>query len=42
MVGYGEHKGKTFIRLVLINRENTKEDILNFFNVLEEFSGNLS
>lgn len=42
MVGYGEHKGKTFIRLVLINRENTKEDILNFFNVLEEFSENLS
>ncbi len=42
MVGYGEHKGKTFIRLVLINRENTKEDILNFFNILEEFSENLS
>ena len=38
MVGYGEHKGETFIRLVTINRENTTEDILNFFKILESFS----
>jgi sulfinoalanine decarboxylase/sulfinoalanine decarboxylase/aspartate 1-decarboxylase len=38
MVGYGEHKGETFIRLVTINRENTTEDILNFFKILESFT----
>lgn len=38
MVGYGEHKGETFIRLVTINRENTTEDILNFFKILEKFT----
>ena len=37
MVGYGKHKDDTFIRLVLINRENSKEDILNFFTLIEEF-----
>jgi sulfinoalanine decarboxylase/sulfinoalanine decarboxylase/aspartate 1-decarboxylase len=40
MVGYGEHKGETFIRLVTINRENTTEDILNFFKILESFTEN--
>jgi len=38
MVGYGEHKGETFVRLVTINRENTKKDILSFFKILEDFS----
>ena len=40
MVGYGKHKENEFVRLVSINRENTKEDILNFFKVLEEFTEN--
>ena len=40
MVGYGENKNQTFIRLVTINRENKKEDMLNFFRVLEEFADN--
>ena len=40
MVGYGENKNQTFIRLVTINRENKKEDILDFFRVLEEFADN--
>jgi len=38
MVGFGMHKTDKFIRLVSINRENTKEDILNFFKILEEFT----
>ena len=38
MVGYGEHKGETFVRLVTINRENTQKDILSFFKILEDFS----
>ena len=38
MVGYGNHKGKTFIRLVTINRENSEEDILNFFKIIEDFA----
>jgi len=37
MVGYGSHKNNEFVRLVSINRENTKNDILNFFKVLEKF-----
>ncbi len=37
MVGYGNFKGTTFIRLVTVNAQNTKEDILNFFTTLEAF-----
>jgi sulfinoalanine decarboxylase/sulfinoalanine decarboxylase/aspartate 1-decarboxylase len=37
MVGYGEFKGTTFIRLVTINSNNKDEDILNFFHVLEAY-----
>lgn len=40
MVGYGSHKNNEFVRLVSINRENTKNDILNFFKVLEKFVEN--
>ena len=40
MVGYGKHKENEFVRLVSINRENTNEDILNFFKVLEKFTEN--
>ncbi len=37
VVGFGSFKNETFIRLVTINANNEKIDILNFFNVLEEF-----
>mgnify|MGYP001054431234 CR=1 FL=1 len=37
MVGYGTFREDTFIRLVTINAQNEKEDILNFFKTLEQF-----
>ena len=37
VVGFGSFNEDTFIRLVTINATNTKQDILNFFKVLEEF-----
>ena len=37
VVGFGAFKEDEFIRLVTINATNTKEDILNFFQVLEGF-----
>lgn len=37
MVGYGTFREDTFIRLVTINAQNEKEDILNFFKILEQF-----
>jgi len=37
VVGFGTFNEDTFIRLVTINATNTKEDILNFFKVLEGF-----
>lgn len=37
VVGFGSFEGNTFIRLVTINENNSKEDILNFFKVLEEY-----
>jgi len=37
VVGFGFFNDDTFIRLVTINANNEKQDILNFFNVLEEF-----
>ena len=37
VVGFGSFNGDTFIRLVTVNANNTKQDILNFFKVLEEF-----
>ncbi|HIP32958.1 MAG TPA: aminotransferase class V-fold PLP-dependent enzyme [Crocinitomicaceae bacterium] len=40
VVGFGSFNDDTFIRLVTINATNSKEDILNFFNVLEEFVEN--
>lgn len=36
MVGYGHQNNQSFVRLVTINPNNEKEDILNFFKVLEE------
>jgi glutamate/tyrosine decarboxylase-like PLP-dependent enzyme len=37
MVGFGAFNNVQFIRLVTINSGNTKDDILNFFKVLEDF-----
>jgi len=37
MVGHGSFNGETFIRLVIVNAGNTKEDILEFFKILEKF-----
>ena len=37
VVGFGSFNEDTFIRLVTINATNTKQDILNFFKVLEDF-----
>ena len=37
VVGFGAFNEDTFVRFVTINANNEKEDILNFFNVLEEF-----
>ena len=38
VVGFGAFKEDTFVRFVTINATNTKEDILNFFAVLEDFA----
>tara|TARA_R110002124_G_scaffold233351_1_gene398548 strand:- start:9032 stop:10420 length:1389 start_codon:yes stop_codon:yes gene_type:complete len=40
VVGFGAFNEDSFIRFVTINATNTKEDILSFFNVLEEFVDN--
>ncbi|WP_435262296.1 pyridoxal phosphate-dependent decarboxylase family protein [Tenacibaculum sp. nBUS_03] len=37
VVGFGSFEDNTFIRLVTINANNNKEDILNFFELLEDF-----
>lgn len=37
VVGFGAFRGITFVRFVTINANNKKEDILNFFKVLEDF-----
>jgi sulfinoalanine decarboxylase len=37
VVGFGSFEEDTFVRLVTINANNEKEDILNFFKVLETF-----
>lgn len=37
LVGYGSFRDTTFVRLITINTNNTKEDILNFFTILEQF-----
>ena len=38
MVGYGIFNDIVFIRLVIVNGNNTEEDILNMFKVIEEFT----
>ena len=37
MVGFGSFHNNTFIRLVTINGENSEQNILNFFVILEGF-----
>jgi len=37
MVGFGTFRNQEFVRLVTINSGNSKEEILNFFSVLEDF-----
>lgn len=37
LVGYGFFQEDEFVRLVTINAQNNKEDIINFFEVLEKF-----
>jgi sulfinoalanine decarboxylase len=37
VVGFGSFEEDTFIRLVTINANNEKQDILHFFKVLEDF-----
>lgn len=37
VVGFGSFNDETFVRLVTINANNSKKDILNFFKVLESF-----
>lgn len=37
VVGFGAFENETFVRLVTINANNSKVDILNFFQVLEDF-----
>jgi sulfinoalanine decarboxylase/sulfinoalanine decarboxylase/aspartate 1-decarboxylase len=37
VVGFGSFEEDTFVRLVTINANNEKDDILNFFKVLEDF-----
>lgn len=38
MVGFGTFRNQEFVRLVTINSGNSKEEILNFFHVLEGFA----
>lgn len=37
MVGYGSFQEDEFIRLVTINAQNEHQDILNFFQIMEQF-----
>lgn len=40
VVGFGSFDNETFIRFVTINANNSKEDILHFFKVMEDFVAN--
>lgn len=37
LVGYGSFNDQEFIRLVTINAQNSKDDIINFFKLIEDF-----
>ena len=38
MIGFGNFQAKSFVRLVLVNCENSLDDIMRFFSLLEEFT----
>ena len=38
MVGFGRFKNKRFIRLVVVNCENSAADLIQFFQLLEAYS----
>ena len=38
MVGFGDFQGQRFIRLVIVNCENSLSDLMHFFKVFESFS----
>ena len=38
MVGFGTFKNNTFIRLVIVNCENSVDDIMQVFKILEDFA----
>jgi len=40
MIGFGTFKNKKFIRLVTINCQNTKKEVINVFKIIEEFVKN--
>jgi sulfinoalanine decarboxylase/sulfinoalanine decarboxylase/aspartate 1-decarboxylase len=40
MVGYGKFRTTEFVRMVTINSGNTKDEIINFFKVIESFFEN--
>lgn len=37
LVSFGIYAEKTFVRLVIVNSENSEDDLLNFFNIIEKF-----
>lgn len=41
MVGYGKFKDQTFVRLITVNADNSKAEILNLFSVIEAFAETL-
>ena len=38
MVGFGNFKDVSFIRLVVVNCENSVDDLMHFFTTLENFA----
>ena len=38
MVGFGNFKNTSFIRLVVVNCENSVDDLMRFFTILERFA----
>ena len=37
-IGFGNFQNKKFVRLVVVNCENTHEDLMRVFQVLEKFA----
>ena len=38
MIGFGTFKKVKFIRLITINCQNTENEVLNVFKIIEEFT----